>query len=119
MDRKQPQPGERWRHYKLKEEEEYIATIIAIASRQKTGERLVIYSEQENQSLPVVAQHTESEIILVILSMMESQGIIAAWETFPGQIATAWARPLDNFMGVVSSPYGAEASNCYRFERIE
>ncbi len=27
----------------------------------------------------------------------------------------AWARPLDNFMDIVSSPYGTESSNCYRF----
>ncbi|HEY9598384.1 MAG TPA: hypothetical protein V6D33_12000 [Cyanophyceae cyanobacterium] len=35
------------------------------------------------------------------------------------QKPVGWARSLDNFMGVVSSPYGDKASNYYRFERIE
>lgn len=31
MERELPKPGERWRHYKLKDGVEYVASIVAIA----------------------------------------------------------------------------------------
>lgn len=110
MNRLFPRPGEKWRHYKGGQ-----YTILAIATDFVTRETLVVYSSYASAAIPLVARHSETSSLFTIC---EHEGKIIAVSCDSGGWK-AWVRPLDMFMGVVSSPLiGKLCSNCYRFERI-
>lgn len=131
MEREQPKPkpGERWRHYKLKNGVEYIANIVAIAQYSPINftdrEPAVIYGdligiiEELGSYSSFLVKDTETEVWLEVCKQ-DGQ-----WTLFPNQAPISslrepvgWARSLNNFMGVISFPYGDQSSNCYRFERL-
>ena len=121
MERELPKPGEKWRHCKLKDGEEYVATVLAIA--QMPGEKIekrVIYSrlphlieyemrvfDTESNQVFWMKQHGSNvKYALFLLEPIYSE----TWSNSDVTDETIWARPLDSFMGVVSN-------DCYRFER--
>jgi len=129
MERDEPKPGERWRHFKGGE---YWVTAIAygITSSGKLlpEKKFVIYTKSSSLVTPnKPIYHTETNDVFYIAE----SDINTEEKFFPLSLSnvrrtsrsatteqTLWARPINSFMGVVSSPHGAEASNCYRFERI-
>lgn len=131
MERELPKPGDRWRHYKLKDGVEYIAHVVAIAQYSSllyfTNQgQVVIYGDligiidQLGSDCGFVVKDTETEELLEVYKQNDQWTICPTGSpTSNDQKPVGWARSLDNFMGVVSSPYGDKASNCYRFERIE
>lgn len=126
MERELPKPGDRWRHYKLKDGVEYVAHVVAIAQYSFANqEQAVIYGDligiidQLGGDCSFVVRDTETEELLEVYKLSNQWMICPASSPLNGnQKPVGWARSLDNFMGVVSSPYGDKASNCYRFERI-
>jgi hypothetical protein len=111
MHRNHPRPGEKWQHFKGNE---YV--IIAIAEDKLDG-KIVIYGD-ELPYLPVTAKHTETNEYLLVQEgcpayTVRKEGLNAK------EYLKVWARPFEMFMGVVSSPYGVGASNCWRFEKVE
>ena len=100
MNREPPKPGEKWRHFKGGE-----YTVIAIAE-DELDSSVVVYGK-EIIALPLIARHTEQDELLLV-SGHEKIGTMWVED---GEESGAWARPLDNFMGM--------AGDCYRFERID
>lgn len=126
-----PQPGERWRHFKGGE---YVIVAIAYSltpSKKLLPERrYVIYSKTEHKwetRLETKTFDTESPTVFDLCQSGSSEPNHAlflltptneVWHPSDKTEETVWARPLDNFMGIVSRPYGQQSSNYYRFERI-
>lgn len=130
MERQLPKPGDRWRHYKLKDGVEYIAHVVAIAHYSPlyfgNQGQAVIYGnwaeviDELGTHCSFVVKDTETEELLEVYKYNDQWTICPAdLPTSETQKSVGWARSLDNFMGVVSSPYGDKASNCYRFERVD
>lgn len=131
MNRELPQPGERWQHFKGGE---YVIVTIAYLltpSRKLLSERrYVIYSKTAHEwdmRLEAKVFDTESPTVFDLRQSGSSEPAQAlflltatneVWHPNDKTEETIWARPLNNFMGIVSSPYGELASNYYRFERI-
>jgi hypothetical protein len=124
--RELPQPGEKWRHFKGGE---YV--VIAIAHLDEESFNRVVYSKTPRGVMGLTEYwqvfDTESDSVFWLsrskcwnerLSVFFLAERSAKWEESQVNDRTLWARPLDNFMGIVSSPHGTESSNCYRFERI-
>lgn len=129
MERELPKPGDRWRHYKLKDGVEYIAHVVAIAHYSPVDfterEPVVIYGnlieiiEELGSYSSFLVKDTETEIWIEVCKQ-DGQWTLYLNESPISSLRepVGWARSLDNFMGVVNSPCGDKASNCYRFERI-
>lgn len=129
FERNLPQPGERWQHFKGNE-----YWIIAIAQHSQiyfdSCEQFVIYTKrwidivhELANGFNFIAEDTESGVLYEVRRESEKWYLRPAINPITDEPTDrkpiAWARPLDNFMEVVSSDSGDRSSNCYRFERIE
>lgn len=110
LDRPIPATGDRFRHFKGTS---YV--VIAVAYRRLTQEKLVVYADKL-KPLPLIAKHTESGEELMITTGMHGndEAIVAVGFESNGQIQDAWARPLNNFMEILSNGQ----TSYYRFDKI-
>lgn len=125
MNRELPQAGERWRHFKGA-----VYVIIAIAYDIASGRKYVIYSETENAQIDwtggvrvfdresdqvfwLKRAGSNPEFALYLLTLSKE-----TWQESDQTDSTLWGRTLNNFMAVLSSRYGEQASNYQRFERV-
>ena len=134
MTRPIPQPGERWRYYKLKDGKDYIANIIGIGKLSYTEylrerKKFIIYGNwievinELGQHFSFVVKDTESSKYYEIIYHKDEGWLM--WylgldlSEFNRKQA-GWVIPLDNFMETLSSPYiGEFKSNYYRFEKVD
>lgn len=106
-----PQPGDRYQHFKGT-----VYTIVGIAKPPTA----------QNQGLPkFVATHTETGQLLLIWQQDESfstaddgpsETLVLYWDLEVSE--KLWARPLDNFLAVLSSGADDRASNYHRFTKV-
>ena len=124
MERELPKPGDHWRHFKGGE-----YAIVAIAQYSPQWQ-VVVYTNKEltkiTEQLAIpsgfVVKDVNTEIFVEVINQEEKWIVRPRLDLLlpvknPNSIG--WARSLDNFMGIVSSPHGDKAINCQRFERTE
>lgn len=132
IDRQHPQPGERYRHFKGNE-----YNVIAIAhlftsphnpvpailksrvvySRELTnlavGQEYLVFDTESSQTFTLTQHGANPEQALFMLVPCG-----AKWREEDVSGETIWARPLTNFMEILSSGEGEAVSNYYRFEKV-
>jgi len=129
MNRENPRPGECWIHFKGGH---YSVIAIAKYSSRYFDDKseVVIYTkswvdilnELANKS-SFIACDTENSYLFEVAKendnwyLRPSDNPITNKSTSRKPIA--WARNLDNFMEVISYPYGSELSSTYRFSKKE
>lgn len=132
MERKHPKPGERWRHYKLKDGVEYVANIVAIAQYSSIyftnqedaviyGDLIEIINELASYSSFIV-KDTETEELFKAQRQGEQWILHPAINPLTNKVterkSVGWARSLSNFMDYVVVG-GDEGKRVDRFERIK
>lgn len=125
-----PQPGQIWQHYKGND---YKIILVTGSKPDWTNESLatkfsIKHSETQKDLMLVLGKHSLTELYLAEETdkshlfphelITEPHVIYQRVDpTFP----QVWARPLDNLLEIISSPYneGAVSNNYARFNRIK